>query len=226
MAKRDTTWFYNRKFGFSSHFLAQGIVDMAYPTDINGLSWREVIENFDTDNYAKQLSELGAGYIILTMVQQSSVFLTPNKTFDEIAGYAPLLDYNKPDFVERMYDSLLKYDIDLLLYFPCDGPSIDPIARKAFGAITEGLPNPYVTDEFIEKWARVIREYSLKYGKKVKGWWLDGCYYNIGHTDAKLSKLAEACRAGNDDALISCNLYGLVDDTSAINDRVPPGLYC
>ena len=31
--------------------------------------------------------------------------------------------------------------------------------------------------EFQRKWEAVIREWSLRWGKSVSGWWIDGCYF-------------------------------------------------
>ena len=39
-----------------------------------------------------------------------------------------------------------------------------------------------MNDEFIEKWASVLEEYAVRYGDKVKGWWIDGCYDYFGYT--------------------------------------------
>ncbi|MBR4072980.1 MAG: alpha-L-fucosidase [Clostridia bacterium] len=221
---RDTTWFYNRKWGVSVHYLAQAVNTASHKNSYGKQTdWTECVSELNTDLLAEQLHNVGAGYLIFTMVQVSRFLAAPNDTFDRISGYMPGEACSKIDIVEKLYASLSKYDIDLILYFPCDGPTTDAKARDAFGSITYGEKNPHVTTEFVKKWCEVIKEYSLRYGKKVKGWWLDGCYYNIGYTDEKLAMLADACRAGNPDALVSSNLYGLIDDFKAIIDHVRRG---
>jgi len=59
--------------------------------------------------------------------------------------------------------------------------------------------------DYVKKWADVVREYGERYGKKVAGWWVDGCYPFIGYDDERLGILAEALKAGNKDRIIALN---------------------
>jgi len=55
----------------------------------------------------------------------------------------------------------------------------------------------------------VIREWSVRWGKKVAGWWFDGCYFPNSmyrSPDApNFASFAAAARAGNPDAAIAFN---------------------
>ena len=31
--------------------------------------------------------------------------------------------------------------------------------------------------EFQQKWEEIIRDWSLRWGDKLRGWWIDGCYF-------------------------------------------------
>lgn len=222
---RDTQWFYKRGWGISVHYLSQSVNNPDSPRSQGrgGTSWDACTADFDPHKLAAQAASVGAGYLIFTMVQVTRFLAAPNEAFDRITGYLPGEACTSRDLVEELYEALRPYDIDLLLYFPCDGPTTDPIAREAFGSIRYGEPHPYVTDAFVDKWAQVIATYSRRYGGKIRGWWLDGCYYNIGYTNEKLARIADACRAGNPDALVASNLYGLVDDFAAVIDHVRCG---
>jgi hypothetical protein len=39
-----------------------------------------------------------------------------------------------------------------------------------------------------------FEEYGQRYGEKVAGWWVDGCYPFIGYDDEKLGILARALK--------------------------------
>jgi gas vesicle protein len=79
------------------------------------------------------------------------------------------------DLIKDLADSMEKHNVKMMLYFACGGK------------------------EFAAKSAEVIEELSKRYGTKIKGWWIDN---NPG--DDKLQKaIADACRAGNPDALVA-----------------------
>lgn len=223
---RDTEWFYQRKWGVSAagcrHLF---LTEPDHPRNRGKgvTSWNQCVSDLDADILAEELEEIGAGYLIYCLNQVSRYFSAPNATFDRITGYRPGEACSEDDVVERLYTALSARNIDLLLTVSCDGPSKDPVAREAFGGIEYGAPNPNITDEFMDKWSDVIREFSLRYGKKIKGWWLDGCYYCLGYTDEKLARLADACRAGNPDAIVSHNIYGLAPDVETEVNKVLPG---
>ena len=65
--------------------------------------------------------------------------------------------------------------------------------------------------KFQLKWESVIREWSLRWGDKVSGWWIDGCYpcfvENMYRREESpnFKSFAAAMRAGNPDSLVSWN---------------------
>lgn len=102
-----------------------------------------------------------------------------------------------------MAEALARYDIDLFLYFTGDGPYLDVEIGKKFGLYE---PRKHVTMDFVAKWASVLREYAMRYGTGVKGWWIDGCYRDfLGYTEELLTPYYEACKAGNPDCLVAMN---------------------
>ena len=58
---------------------------------------------------------------------------------------------------------------------------------------------------FVQRWARVLEEYTVRYGDKVSGWWVDGCYqtyYGSGDaSDNKLHPYYLAFKKGNPQAI-------------------------
>lgn len=68
---------------------------------------------------------------------------------------------------------------------------------------------PYPNTEFQLKWQEVIREWSLRWGDKIDGWWFDGCYWpNImyrSESAPNFASFANAARAGNPQSAVSFN---------------------
>jgi len=200
IAKR-TEWFKNRQYGVFVHYLAslqnnkEALNSLGRET-----SWDECVREFDVEKFADQIEQTGAGYVIFTMMQQTQFLIAPNETFDRLTGYRPGEACATRDLVEDLYQALHKRNIDLMLYWTGDGPTAD---LQAGTGMKVGFP---VTREFVQNWANVAAEYGRRYGDKVKGYWVDGCYEWIGYTDEELFRiLAEGLRAGNPDRILAFN---------------------
>ena len=177
---------YRKKWGVFNHYLP------ASP---------DLVETIDTDAIAEMLHEVGAGYYFITMMQGNAVLNAPNETFDRITGCRPGEACAKRDLILDLYASLRKYDIDLYVYYTGDGPYKDEKAGAAMG-FTKG----HVTRPFVENWAAVLEEYALRYGDKVCGWWIDGCYQkHFGYDDALLRLYYDAVKKGNPNAIVAFN---------------------
>jgi len=197
--------FYNRKWGVFNHYLYVLQNDPTCPNSYGKQTdWDTLVNEFDVESVAKTLHEIGAGYYVITIMQGTKHMLSPSAKFDEIAGTKPGEACATRDLIEELADSLEKYDIDLFLYFTGDGPYRDHPEGDRFGFVEPR--NVGVTKSFVEKWASVLEEYAVRYGEKVKGWWIDGCYKEVfKYTDELLEILYKACKKGNPDALVSLN---------------------
>lgn len=188
------------KFGVFSHFLyGDPGSDTENPPDYD---WSARVDAVDVDYIARTLHEMGAGYYIITIMQCVKYMIAPNATYDRIAGTKPGEACAKRDLIMDLADALEKYDIDLYLYFTGDGPFRDEVIGPKFGF---GPERGTVTRPFVENWASVLREYALRYGKKVKGWWMDGSYHFFGYNDELLSLYHDAMLEGNPDAIVAFN---------------------
>lgn len=225
---RDTEWFYNRGYGIFVHYLEQSMNNEECIRSMGkSTSWDECLRDFDCDLFARQVKETGAGYVIFTIMQCTKYLIAPNETYNRMTGYKNGEACPTFDFVEVLYEALRKQDIDLMLYFTGDGPADDKIAGDAFGYHGFHPGGNKVTREFVEKWSQVLREYSLRYGKKVKGWWLDGTPGIIGYDDVELLKiLTDAARAGNPDAICGCNYWGVLGTYGEERKQVLLGTPC
>lgn len=192
--KRDTTWLQAARYGLFVHFLP------------GGDNWQSAIESFDVEVFAGQVQETGASYVFFTLGQNNGYYCAPNATYETLAGYALHERCAQRDLPLELADALAQCGIRLMLYLPSRAPQQDAYAMKNLGDVHEREPAP---QEFTRHWNEVIREWSLRYGTKVSGWWFDGAYNTRGWDDLtqpyNWKTWAAAARAGNADSLLAFN---------------------
>lgn len=92
-----------------------------------------------------------------------------------------------------------------MVYLPSGAPANDHAAEAAL----EWRNGPYPNKEFQMKWESIIREWSIRWGKKVEGWWFDGCYFPDSMyrspTAPNFESFGAAARAGNASAAVAFN---------------------
>ena len=197
--------FYEYRWGVFNHFLYVIQNNPDLPNSYGkSTSWDELVNEFDAEALAKQLNEIGAKYYVITVMQGTKYMIAPNNAFDKIAGTKPGEACSTRDLIMDISNALEKYGIDLFLYFTGDGPYKNEDIGKKFGFVEPREVG--VTMDFVVRWASVLKEYSLRYGSKIKGWWVDGCYRDqFKYTDELLKLLYDACKAGNPDAIVALN---------------------
>jgi hypothetical protein len=220
-SNQNLDWFRNAGYGVFVHYLydIQNNADEIHSFG-KQTTWDECINDFDTQKFALQMSQAGAGYVIFTMHQRTRFLIAPNKTFDEKTGYKPGEACSKRDLVEDLYLALNQYNIPLLLYWTGDGPRQDEQAAKGLQYSYEKGEHTKIKTEFVKNWSEVVSEYGNRYGTKVVGWWVDGCYQSIGYDKDKLAILARGLKSGNPNRIIALNngvqknvsLYSLSDN--------------
>jgi len=198
-----TDWFCKAGYGVFVHYLNE-IQNNSNTVQSLGrsTSWDACVREFDVTRFAEAMAEAGAGYVIFTTHQRSRHLIAPNAAFDRVTGYAPGEACATRDLIEELYQALHRKKIPLMLYWTGNGPSAD---AKASAAMGWQVP---VSVAWLQKWAAVTEEYGLRYGDKVAGWWVDGCYVNHGnlqYDDEKLGLLARALKAGNPKRIIAFN---------------------
>jgi hypothetical protein len=196
----NTDWFQKAGYGVFVHYLwdlqndSRTIHSLGRQT-----AWDECVREFDVQRFADSMAEAGAGYVVFTMHQRTRFLIAPNATMDRLTGYKPGEACATRDLVEDLYQALHRRNIPLMLYWTGNGPCQDPKAAAALGW-TEPVNAGYV-----KKWAEITKEYGERYGDKVAGWWVDGCYPFIGYDEEKLGILARALKAGNPKRIIALN---------------------
>ena len=202
----NTDRLYGKKWGVFTHYLdgLQNSPSNPLNQGVGRTDWNDCVNAFDTRKLADSLRSSGAGFYFITLMQGGETMIAPNGTFDLIAGTKPGEACAERDLVAEIYGALAPLGIDLYLYYPGDGPYAHPEIGRRFG-FTEPRSDG-VTPAFVEKWASVLEEYAVRYGPRVKGWWIDGCYRDyFKYTDDLLEPYERACRKGNPDALVAMN---------------------
>ena len=209
---RDTEWFAQCGWGVFCHYLID--------KDTTADAWNRQVDAFDVAGLAEQLRTIAAPYFFITLGQGSGHYCAPNVTYDEIAGIRPS-KCSKRDLVSDLCDALHPLGIQLLVYVPADGSWADHEARKGLkmtahwndGPASYTPPNPqwsqYRLPEFQRNWEDVCEDWSLRFGSKIRGWWVDGAfgreYRYPEDSPPNLRTYANALRAGNPDALVALN---------------------
>jgi hypothetical protein len=221
MSKR-TEWLAKCGWGVFVHYLG----DVASSTDrdrsiLSAEEWNERVEGFDVAGLARQLQELAAPYIFITVGQGSGHYLAPNETYDRLTGILPS-KCSRRDLVSDLYAALNPLGIKLLVYVPCDGPNGHRQACDALGLTRhphwmprrDGQTDAEYWRQFRDpvfqtRWQDICRDWSLRWGNKVSGWWVDGAYGADvrfpENEEPNLESLCAALRAGNPEAIVAIN---------------------
>lgn len=193
-------WMGEARWGVMTHYLAdwRAQVDKDTPDGKpNPEHWNELVDHFDAEGLAEQLKSVGAGYYLITIGQNSGFYAAPNATYDKITGFSPS-HCSRRDLISDLYPALHKRGIHLVVYLGSGG-----------GQMMPGDRNDPRRKEAQLAWYSCIRDWSLRFGPKVEGWWFDGCYTANAmyrHEDEPNFKtFAEAARAGNPNAAVAFN---------------------
>jgi hypothetical protein len=199
--RRQTDWFRDAKWGVFTHYLTG--------KDTLAEDWSQRVNGFDVAGLAGQLEAIGAEYYFITLGQNSGHYCSPNAAYDKYVGIKPS-KCSVRDLIADLYDALHPKGTKLLVYLPAGAPDEDPVAMKAL----HWEKGPHRNREFQVRWENVIREWSVRWGRKVAGWWFDGCYWpNEMYRQPdppNFASFAAAARAGNPDSIVAFNPGALV----------------
>lgn len=205
LGSRRADWMQNPRYawGVMTHYLADWQA-RTHKLEMSVDQWNKMVDGFDAEGMAKRLEQVGAGHYQLSIGQNSGYYLSPNPAYDKIVGIEPSKCAHR-DLVADFYEPLHRRDIKLMVYLPSGAPGQDHAATAAL----EWQNGPYPNKNFQRKWEQVIAEWSRRWGKKVEGWWFDGCYFsNSMYRSAEapnFASFAAAARAGNPESAVAFN---------------------
>jgi F5/8 type C domain/Alpha-L-fucosidase len=205
--KNRAEWLHDAKWGVFTHYLAEP----GTPASI----WNERVNNFDVKYLAQQLSSFGAKYYFITLGQNSGHYCSPNAKYDRFLGVQQSKCSSR-DLIADLSKALKPLGIKLLVYLPSGAPSLDGNAVEKL----KWLGGPHKNKEFQNRWESVIKEWSLRWGNSIDGWWFDGAYWPKVMYDSVLppnfQSFAAAARAGNSKSIVAFNpgvLYPIITQT-------------
>jgi hypothetical protein len=196
-AKSDKTdWMFRAKVGISTHYSG------------NRDNVDEMARQFNVEKVAEQLAQVGAGWFLFTLHHQEWTMMAPNSIYDHIIGSSDFT--SKRDLPLDLSNALLPKGIKLMLYVNL---RLDPRSNCP-EEVRDSMGGWPVSDELISNVADVYREFSIRYGNKISGWWVDGAWMSEfkqnQYRENWFETIANALRAGNPNAIVAFN-PGLID---------------
>jgi len=177
--------------------------------------WNEMVDGFDVELFANQCKESGVNFVLWTLGQHDGYFNSPNASYDKITSVHAGDLCSKRDLPADLIPALKQKGIKFMFYLPGNSPIRNEYVTKKFQyTYQEDSPPSQFTQEC---WESVIREWSLRYGKDLYGWWFDGMYRG-GIIEARsdmslkhnISTHTLAAKAGNPQSIVSYN-YGVAE---------------
>ncbi|MFA5419620.1 MAG: alpha-L-fucosidase [Bacteroidales bacterium] len=204
----NTDWFKEAGVGVMLHFLKD-----IFAKSGGSKEWNDAVDKFDVERFAENCREAGAGYVMFALGQNDGYYCSPNAAYDSIVGVKPGDLCSTRDLPADLFNALEKRGIRMMFYLPGNPPIRNELADEKF-QYTFGKDSP--TSQFTQAcWEAVIREWSLRYGKKNSGWWFDGMYHGgIIETrsdmslEHNISTHTLAAKAGNFSSIV-CYNYGV-----------------
>jgi len=216
-----TDWFRDAQWGVFTHYLTD--------KNMTAEEWNRRVDAFDLAGLVRQLEAIGPKYYFITLGQNSGHYCSPNATYDQFVGIQPS-KCSKRDLIADLAQALAPKGIRLMVYLPSGAPAEDKVARQKlewrWGAKGEwqlpGEPVGGRLAEFQRRWEAAIREWSLRWGRSVHGWWFDGCYFPNDMyrfpDPPNFASFAAAARAGNPDSLVAFN-PGVLNPVITLTDQ-------
>ena len=171
------------------------------------LSPDAMADTFDVKKFADEAEKMGASWVIFPFGQNTGFYWSKNPYLEERVPNC----CSRRDLIMELADELISRNMRFIAYLPTEMDAQNEVMRAAF-AWDESSDKK----EFMRRYIPVVRYYAEKFGKKISGWWFDGCYtasekcflrtrdWSNERFDKKL--WFEAAKAGNLDAAIAmCN---------------------
>ena len=184
-----------------------------FAKDGGSKEWNDAVDKFNVEQFAEDCKKAGAGFVMFSLGQNDGYYCSPNHTYDSIVGVPSGELCSRRDLPADLFEALDKRGIRMMLYLPGNPPIRNQLADERF-QYTYGKDSP--TSQYTQAcWEAVIREWSLRYGKKNSGWWFDGMYRGgIIETrsdmsfEHNISTHTLAAKAGNFNSIV-CYNYGV-----------------
>lgn len=156
-------------------------------------------ENFDIPTFMAQIDQLTTiNHVMINISRghQSSWYSSPYPEMEAIMG-SDL--FPERDFFGELLDSLKSRGLKVLAYFSVTGMDKGYLTPSQMSTWNDHLASAGISHK--EGVTNIMEYYSLKFGDKIDGWWVDRV--NANYTDAERLCIATALRAGNPNAMVT-----------------------
>ena len=188
----DASWMINGKYGIFVHWSA---LSHGFTGKEPRAKWfQKSVEMFDVKVFADAIERTGAGWVTFTATHQGFYWPGPNAALDKIAPGRTA----KRDLLGEIINELDRRGIRTLFYLHTGYNGYDPqVWREAVGAKDAD------TKRFSDNIEAILRECSLRYGKKLMGFgYMDGALAWDYPLNPSWEGWARAIKAGNPKALV------------------------
>ncbi len=171
--------------------------------NLPGMKHPETLADFDVQTMINQIKILDTAkwvQINITQGANGSFFTSPH---DSLAKHVSQDIVPNRDLFGEMLDALIAEGYKVHVYFATEGPTMSKHPDKALPGVIgkwkkyakslKMTPNQAVAEI-------IVKKYSLRYGKKISGWWFDHAKYG------DITLLAKAALAGNPQAALTFNV--------------------
>jgi len=164
----------------------------AYLSDPN-----QAVEAFNAERFLQQFADTGADWLIFTIGQNTGYYCSPNATFDGLAGPGFC---SKRDLIRELAQGVNRLGKRFIAYLPAESKWV----TQHHAALAW---NPADQSEYERRYTAFIREYAVRLGPLLAGWWYDGCYNWKAYRQAQRhwELWCDASRAGNPQAAVAFN---------------------
>lgn len=187
-------WMHQGSFGIMVHWL---ISPPGNTDEEKAEAFNRTVEGFDLEAFIQQFASTGADWLIFTIGQNTGYYCSPNAFLDRVLpGHT-----SRRDLVLEIAQRVKALGKRFIAYLPSEVYGQSKAVQQAFGW------NPADQSIFQQRYQQFIREYAVKFGPLLDGWWFDGCY----DWEVFPNRLYDwqnwfaAARAGNPDAIVAFN---------------------
>ncbi len=175
------------------------------------------VERFDLDAFLRDFDSTGADWFIFTIGQNTGGYASPNAEIERLCGpgHCP-----KRDLVGEIAAALHARGKRFIIYLP--GDALVPSIAKGM----RYTPDDLYRHAFQTNWTGVIREWAVRFGKNLDGWWFDGMGRGRFPHGFDAPLWEAAARAGNPGCAVAFNHSMLSAHEGKIAGIVPPAVGC
>jgi hypothetical protein len=192
--RASTDWFVNAGYGVMLTW-----TDLTQPRAGAKKSYADAVNTFDVAAFARDVDEMGAGYVIFTINHAHPHCPAPIQSWENIH---PGLTTRR-DLLGDMADALQTRSIRLLLYIH------SPVLTKLGAVLPTGYYDlTFSEEQFTEIHRSVLNEIGRRYGDRLAGYWFDSWFQSLdAYPNVRIEEIYRLCKVGNPRRITCFNFW-------------------